>query len=178
MKLRLVPMIISLAVSSVVLFGGWFLYDSVAMENPLNRLVNETQGVKQADVQVDKSRVQFHIVLDPEASLRDIYRSLKKEGAEIAGNRDIQIQITNEEIPQLEAWWSKALFPIAEAMEKKRYGDIPTILNQLSQDDPSVAVVSEIDESNVYIRISDGAKNSKFIVLPRLAAKLGVWPNE
>jgi hypothetical protein len=177
MKLRLIPMIISLAVSSVVLFGGWFLYDSVAMENPLNRLVNETQGVKQADVRVDKDRVLFRIVLDSEASLRNIYGSLKKEGAEIAGNRDIQIQVTNEEIPQLEAWWSKALFPIAEAMEKKQYGEIPTILNQLSENDPAMTVVSEIDESNVYVRISDGT-NSKFIVLPRLAAKLGVWPNE
>jgi hypothetical protein len=177
MKLRLFPILISLLISSVVLFGGWFLYDSVAMENPLSDIVNSTKGVEQSDVQIDNKRVTVDVKLTKEASLRDLYTTIREQGKAIIKDREIVIDVTNDSTPELETWWSKALFQVAEAMELKRYGEIPETLNRLANHEPGYTAVSEIDDTYVYVRITDG-KSSKFVMLPRTPAKLGVWTNE
>ncbi|MNU08713.1 hypothetical protein D3C72_2548810 [compost metagenome] len=61
-------------------------------------------------------------------------------------------------------------------MESGKYTLIPETLNDLSKEFTGVQATTEIDDNNVYVSLSDG-KESKFIILPRQAEKLGVWNN-
>lgn len=177
MKLRLLPVAISVIVSSAVLFGGWFAYHSVAMENPLVRIVQGIDGVEQSQIRIDGDIVLVELKLKTTASLREIYGKIRSEGESIIGKREVELSVSNESSDILEDWWSAALFEVAQSMETKQYAQIPIILDKLSQQQSGLHVNAEMDETNVYIRLTEG-KNCKFIILPRTPMNLGVWPNE
>lgn len=177
MNLKLTPILLALAGSSAILFGGWFVYHSVAMENPLNQALNGTPGVVSSVAQIGGDKVVFELNLTSQAKLREIVHELAKKNADVAGGRQLEVRVTSNSSPVLEEWWSRALFEVAQAMETSRYSDIPASLEQKAGQLPGMEVQSEMDEKNVYIRLTEG-EHVKFVILPRNPAKMGVWPNE
>ncbi|MFC0214811.1 hypothetical protein ACFFK0_20600 [Paenibacillus chartarius] len=176
MKLRLLPIVVSVAVSSVVLFGGWFGYHSFAMENPMKAIVEQIPGVSDAQMQLKRDEVQVSLRLGSGASLREVYQTIETKGASIIGDRKVNVEVTNETSPEIDRWWSSALFDVAQAMETKQYADIPKVLEQHKSSLPGLTVLTEMDDDNVYVQLSDGEK-SKYVILPRVAPKLGVFVN-
>jgi len=176
-KIRLMPLLISIIVSSVLIFGGWFVYSSMALKNPLSKIVMEVEGVVSADTQLLRDRVVIEFTLLPGASLREIISEIKTEAHSIIDQRVLDIKVMNSSSDELEQWWSIALFDIAQAMETKHYGDIPKALEARLDQLFGLQIHSEMDHSYVYIRLTHG-ENSKFIMLPRTPVQLGVWSNE
>jgi hypothetical protein len=176
MKLRLLPVVMSVIISAGVLFGGWFAYTSLAMENPLSDIISKVPGVAKSTMKLDNSRVDIEVTLNPNANLRTVVDRIHKDGASIIGKRSVNIAVKGTPSEKLDQWWSKALFEVAQAMETKHYGDIPTTLQKYAADVPSMKVDSEMDQDYVYIRLTDGDA-TKFIMLPR-SSQIGVWPNE
>ncbi|MNI38883.1 hypothetical protein D3C73_930440 [compost metagenome] len=62
-------------------------------------------------------------------------------------------------------------------METKHYAEIPSSLDKQAAQLNGMTVATEMDNKYVYIRLTKG-EYSKFILLPRVPAQLGVWPNE
>ncbi|MGO4494489.1 hypothetical protein AB4114_01070 [Paenibacillus sp. 2RAB27] len=176
MKLRVLPVILSVIISAGVLFGGWFAYTSFAMENPLSHIINTVPGVTNSNMKLSSNQVDVELTLKPDANLRQVVELIKEEGSSIIGKRTVNITIKNQSSDKLDQWWSKALFEVAQAMETKHYADIPATLQKYANGVPTMNVDSEMDEKNVYIRLTDGDA-TKFIMLPRIS-QIGVWPNE
>jgi hypothetical protein len=174
MKLRLIPIIITVAASSALLFGGWFFYHSIVMENPIKAVILGVPGVKQVSTNIDNKQVSIDLKLSKDADLRNLYSTISKEGASLLQNRELKLNIESQSTPELDQWWSSAVFEVAQAMDTKHYADIPQILKARNQQFPSLTVTTEMDESNVYVRLTDGV-NSKYIILPRTPAQMGVW---
>lgn len=177
MKLRLLPVVISVIVSSTVLFGGWFAYNSLAMENPLSDIVTATAGVESSAIQLDSDQVNITLTLKPDADLRTIVNRISKDGSSIIGKRTVHYNLQSKTSAELDTWWSKALFDVAQAMETKHYSDIPKTLQSYAGQPANLKVDTEMDEHYVYVRLTDG-DSSKFVMLPRTPGKIGVWPNE
>lgn len=178
MKLRLKPLLLTLVVSVVVLFGGWFFYQNMAVQSPLEQVVKEVSTVQKAKANITGDEVRVELQVKPEASLREIAQHIYAEGGKTIGSKKLSLIVTNASSPALDAWWSKALFSVSEAMETKHYTQIPETLQQLSKDMNTThfKVNTEMDNHNVYVSLTDG-KASKYIVLPRDGSKVGVWPN-
>ncbi|WP_171643347.1 hypothetical protein [Paenibacillus phytorum] len=176
MKLRLLPVVMSVVISAGVLFGGWFAYTSLAMENPLSDIISKVPGVTSSTMKLDNNQVDIEVSLNQDANLRNVVESIHKEGASIIGKRSVNINVKSNPSEKLDQWWSKALFEVAQAMETKHYADIPTTLQKYAEGVPNMKVDSEMDQTNVYIRLTDGDA-TKFIMLPR-TSQIGVWPNE
>lgn len=177
LKLRLLPMIISAILSAAVLFGGWFIYHSVALENPLIDTVRSLPGVAYANVDVQRDTVVVRLALEVDADLASIMNEIRKSGKDTIEHRTIQLDITSQSSDALDRWWSEALFDVAEAMESRKYADIPAKLEERSGQLPGLEIATSMDESNVYVQLSL-VNNSKYIVLPRIPAMMGVWSNE
>ncbi len=173
-KLRPLPVILSVAISSAVLFGGWFVYNSVAMENPLSNKIKQVQGVETMKLDLTKDDVNIALTLSPQASLLDVYQSILKQGASIIGNREVHVSINNKSSLDLDQLWESAMFDVAQAMETKHYSDIPATLKKLSETGENITFKSEMDLSHVYIRLNQG-DHAKFIILPRIPVVLGMW---
>jgi len=177
LNLRLLPIFISLVASSAILFGGWFLYDSFAMENPLDKTINEIPGVKQAKVSVNSGRVNVTVVPEAGANIREIYQSIVSKGGSVTEKRQVQLKIEDTASPELDRWWSNALFDVAQAMETKQYAEIPVALEKKKGNYPGLEVLAEMDDQYVYVHLTDGT-HDKYVMLPRQPQRLGVWPNE
>ncbi|MFD2612061.1 hypothetical protein [Paenibacillus gansuensis] len=174
MKLRLLPIAITVILSAGLLFGGWFIYQSVAVENPLTAVVDSTPGVEKAQTSFGDDSIDIQLQLKADANAREVYQHIAREGASIIGGRELKLNVTNKTSPVLEKIWSQGLFQVAEAMETKHYADIPAALEKLAKAHSGLKVSTEMDEDNVYIRLSEGS-TSKFVILPRIPAQMGVW---
>jgi multidrug efflux pump subunit AcrB len=170
MKLRLWPIIITITASTAVLFGGWFIYHSMALENPINGIVSGIHGVQRVSTNINNNDVTIDLKLNNDADLLDLYNTISKE----VSNRNLKLNLASQTTPVLDKWWSSALFEVAQAMETKQYADIPTVLQSKASQISDLKVTSEMDETNVYVRLTQG-QNSKYIILPRTPAKMGVW---
>ena len=176
MKLRLLPVVLSVLVSASLLFGGYFAYQSYAMENPLQKVVAGIPGVELGSIKFSGNEAELEVKVTPGTSLREVYQRIQKEGAATLGSKELKLKVINTSSERLEKWWSSALFEVAQAMETRQYAQIPTTLQKRAADD-GIQAATEMDEKFVYITITDG-KDSKYVMLPRTPAKLGVWPNE
>ncbi|WP_084134585.1 hypothetical protein [Paenibacillus harenae] len=175
MKPRVIPVLITAAISACLLFGGWAIYNQVAIAAPLEKVTQEVDGVVSSSKPVmNDERVTIELVLEPDANVRNIYAAIEENGKELFGARELELNIRSESSKQLEELWSASLFLVAEAMETKTYSSIPAAMNEAAKAYEDVTVSAEMDETNVYITLKD-SKTVKYVVLPRIPAKLEVW---
>lgn len=176
-NIRVVPVIITAAVSVAVLFGGWTLYNQVAVAAPIEEAIAAADGIDQASKpELTGDSVTVKVTLSENANLREIYESIAVNGKDAIGGRELMLDIQNGSNKELDGYWYQALFEVAEAMENKSYSDIPAALETITQQNKGVTATTEIDETNVYITLKKGDA-VKFIILPRTPAQLGVWTN-
>jgi len=139
-------------------------------------LFNGIKGVTAYDPIVTDDRVTVEITLDGTVNLAEVYRNIREQAGSSLGGRELDLVIRQERNEKLEKIWSSALFTIAQAMETRRYADIPEAARKLEAAHSGLSVETEMDEYNVYLTLKlDGAV--KYVVLPRQPAVLGVWPN-
>lgn len=175
MKLRLLPVVLSVLVSATLLFGGYFAYRTLAMESPLQKVVSGISGVELVSMDLSGSDARMELKLAPGTNLREVYSKIQTEGRTTLGTKELKLKVVNDPSPRLEQWWSSALFEVAQAMETKQYAQIPKTLQAQGSD--GIKASTEMDDKYVYVTLSDGT-TSKYVMLPRTPAKLGVWPNE
>ncbi|XEC92706.1 hypothetical protein AB6A23_15010 [Paenibacillus tarimensis] len=176
MKIKWVPAILAVIAASGLLFGSWYGYKYIVLEQPFEKIVNQLDGIKAAKPVFENNRVTVELQLADGAEIRDIYRQMRTEGASVIGNRELQLVIRESSNDHLDRLWSSMLFEVAQAMETREYSNIPEAMKKLEQENEGLKVVTEMDDINVYITMNDG-KSTKYIVLPRIPLKLGVWPN-
>lgn len=177
MKLRLLPVVLSVLVSASLLFGGYFAYQSYAMESPLEKVVSGIPGVELGTIKLSSDEAQLELTVAPGTSLREVYHRIQTEGRSTLGSRELKLKVVNTPSDRLDQWWSSALFEVAQAMETKQYAQIPKTLEDRTASSVGIKASTEMDDKFVYITITDG-KDSKYVMLPRTPAKLGVWSNE
>ncbi|WP_373229671.1 hypothetical protein [Cohnella sp.] len=176
MKLKILPLMLTAAISAALLFGGWFAYRHYGVEQPLDKITNEIPGVESSEVDMTNSHVIVKVKLTPDANLSEVYRLVERDGAGVIGGKQLEFNVSTKESPRLEKAWSYALFDVAEAMENRKYSDVRDAMSKLAEKFPGVSVTTDMDEVNVYISMRDG-NEAKFVILPRQPAMLGVWPN-
>jgi hypothetical protein len=178
MKLRLIPVLLSISISAFLLFGGYFAYQSLAMENPLHKVVSAIPGVELVSMDLSGNAAEMQLKLAAGTSIREVYDRIMKDGGSTLGKKELNLKVVNTASPKLEQWWSSALFEVAQAMETKQYAQIPkTLQARADSTDGGLKVSTEMDNKFVYVTLMDG-ENRKYVMLPRTPAKVGVWPNE
>ncbi|WP_442601058.1 hypothetical protein [Paenibacillus sp. KN14-4R] len=175
-KLRPLPIVISSVCAAAVLFGGWFSYQTLALESPLREIITEQHAVETADIKLTNSSLDLELQLNKEANVREIVQHIYQDGASIIGKRPVNLKVNGHSSPELETWWSNALFDVAGAMENKMYSSIPDSLQKRAAALDGLQVKTEMDDQYMYVTLIWGDA-SKFILLPRTPAKVGAWPN-
>lgn len=176
-KPRILPVVLTIVLSAAVLFGGWSLYKQIAVASPLSDALNHVPGVIRSDKpDIGEKQVKVSVELSRDASLKEVYESMEEHGKQLAGGRKLEIAIQTVHDAKLEAVWQEAMFPIAEAMETKKYSEIPITMDRAAAGHNGVVAKAEMDNTNVYITLRN-EKGAKYIVLPRKPELLGVWTN-
>jgi hypothetical protein len=176
MKLKILPLTITAALTAALLFGGWFAYRHYGIEQPLDRIANSVPGVSGATVQTSNGQVNINVQLKQDANIGEVYRKIKVDGSSEIGSKSFTLTAVNGTNDRLEQAWSYALFDVAQAMENRQYTGIRDAMDKLSVKYPGVTAVTSMDDNNVYVTLREGTA-AKFVILPRQPSTLGVWPN-
>ncbi len=176
MKIKILPLTITAALTAAILFGGWFAYRHYGIEQPLDRIAGSVPGVTNAVVETTNGQVNIDLELKQDANIADVYRKLKEDGASEIGGKKLNLSAEGTTNEKLEQAWSYSLFDVAQAMENRQYTGIREAMNKLSEQYPGVTAETSMDEDNVYVTLRDGV-NAKFVILPRQPATMEVWPN-
>jgi hypothetical protein len=176
LKLRIFPIVATVVVTALLLFGGWYTYRQMALQNPLEKIVKQYNGVNTAHLDINRDTVTLKLDLKPGTDIRDLVQHVKDQGGSAVNGKKIDVEVKDHSNASLDKWWSEALFPIAEAMENKKYTEITSTLNKMKAEIPGLKATAEMDDTNVYISLTDG-QASKVIILPRTAEQVGVWNN-
>lgn len=179
MKLRLMPVLLTSVITAGLLFGGFYAYRQFAVHEPLQKIVSAYEGVNDSHISINRKEVTLKLDLQPGTKLRELVQYVNTEGKSVIDGRALKLDVNQHSSKLLDDYWDKAMFSVAEAMESKKYTLIPAKLDGLKQqfsEYKDVTATTEIDDNNVYVSISNG-KESKFIILPRAAATMGVWNN-
>ncbi|WP_139999498.1 hypothetical protein [Paenibacillus paridis] len=175
LKPRVIPIIVTAAITAVVLFGGWAIYNQVAVAAPLEQVVNGVSGVASSDKPVmNRNQVDIRLSLAPDANLKDVYQSIASNGKKVFGDRTLSLAFDGDSSKQLDQLWNQSLFAVAEAMENKTYSSIPAAMNEAAKSMTNVSVTTEMDDINVYVTLKD-KEAVKYVVLPRNSAQLEAW---
>lgn len=173
MKLRPLPIVLTVVISASLLFGGWFIYRQTTQQGPLQKIVSDYKGVNNAHFNITRNQVDLKLDLKPDVNLSGLVDQISTKGKSVVGNRRLKFDFVDHSSDKLNNYWDSAMFSVAEAMENKRYTEIPVKLQELAKG-KGIQTRAEMDTKNVYISLSDG-KSSKFLVLPRDPGKIGVW---
>ena len=173
MKLRPIPIVLTVVISAALLFGGWFFYRQTTMQGPLQKIVQDYKGFNDAKFNINRNQINLKLDLKPNTNLSGLVDQITTKGKSVVGNRTLKFDFVDHSSDKLNRYWDSAMFTVAEAMDNKKYTDIPAKLQKLAQDS-GIKTQTEMDTKNVYISLSDGSA-SKFIVLPRDPGKMGVW---
>lgn len=179
MKLRLVPVLLTSLLSAALLFGGFFLYRQFALQEPLQKIVSEYEGVNESHISINRDEVTLKLDLQPGTKLRELVQHVSTEGKSVIDKRKLKLDVEQHSNELLDEYWDNAMFSVAEAMESRSYTLIPAKLDELKVQNSrykDIVATTEIDETNVYVSLSNG-NESKYIILPRQPATLGVWNN-
>ncbi len=175
MKPRVVPIVITAAITASALFGGWAIYNQVAVASPLHKAVQAADGVVSASKPVlSRDTVEVDVELEAGSDLKAVYDQITNTNAGALGSRKLELNVASHSNELLDGIWSNSLFAIAEAMETKAYSNIPPALENAAKPYDNVTVTSEMDDSNVYVTLRQ-EEAVKYVVLPRAAATLEVW---
>ena len=177
MKLRPLPIVLTIVISTCLLVAGWFIYRNEADLKPLDRIASSAPGVVNAKPVIGQSAVTIELTLNRNADLRKIYETIATKGTAIIGSRELKLNVNKiGSTEKLDTVWAAILFKVAQAMDHRTYGDIPAAMKQAQMNYPGVTATSEMDDTNVYITLKDG-NAVKYVVLPRKADTIGAWPN-
>lgn len=96
MKLRLAPLMLSLSVSVIVLFGSWHLYQSYALEDPFRDKLAQVDGVVKSELDVSRERVIVHLTLEQDANYRQIVKQIEQDVQETMNSKELRLVIDND----------------------------------------------------------------------------------
>lgn len=153
-------------VSLLFLFGGWYLYQNLSIKSPINEAVSSIDGIKVAELDIDKKNVNLSLNLYSIDNFQSTYNLVEDTVAPYLKNRTLNIDIVNKGNENLSLAWSESYFYIAEAIEKREYSLIPKAIDTMQQEYNLDRAGYTMDATKIYIDLHQD-ETSLYIVIPR-----------
>ncbi|WP_342406537.1 hypothetical protein [Brevibacillus sp. FSL K6-2834] len=156
---------LSLLATLLLLFGGWFLYQKIEVEEPIRTQIGQLQSAELAHLHVGKDHIQIDLnVTHPELFPQE-YRKLMQQAKEMAGSKEIQVTLGNQS-KELEKVWMNGLFSFTEAVDLHQYSRIPQLVGEWKTAYQLDQAMAQMDAEHVYVYLKRGA-DDYYAIVPR-----------
>ncbi len=160
---------LSLLATLALLFGGWFLYQKMEIEEPIRTEVSQMQSATLSNFHVGKDKIQIDVkVTNPQAFPAE-YRDLVARTKKIAGDKQVAIVVANQSEAMTEVWKS-GQFIFTEALDLHQYSRIPALIAEWKQTNKLDAADAFMDDANIYVYLKKGTEDF-YTIVPRSEAK-------
>jgi hypothetical protein len=164
-QVRKGTIVLSLIATLTLLFGGWFLYQKMQIEEPIRTEIGQMQSAELAKLEVGKDRIHIDLkVTNPERFPQE-YRQLKRKLGELVGNKPVDMEIHNK-AKALEEIWTNGVFVFTEAVDLHQYSRIPQIVGQWKEVHSLDEALTQMDDENIYVYLKRGSEDF-YTIVPR-----------
>ena len=163
MKIRALPVMLSLVLTLGMLFGGWFTYQQFYVQRPIEEFIVNKPQVVLKEIKIHQNSVIVDLDFkDPNTFAMD-YHEVKQFIEDKTGKKaNIRIPVAGENMKRL---WEEEYFFIAEAINKQEYSEIPKIIEKTKKDRQLEKTVTRMDEKYIYVFLQKGSDHL-YAVLP------------
>ncbi|SDX18807.1 hypothetical protein SAMN05444487_111137 [Marininema mesophilum] len=170
------PMIAaSLVVSLLLLFGGFFVYQKLQIENPMEETLAKTSHIQKYMLDASPNEITVRLIPSRDFSLSKDYIPLRKKLSKFTRGRELSILIKHQSEGELLESWNRINFGIQEGIALKRYTKIPQTVSKEAKASQINAKVF-MDKSHVYIELKKDNQRL-YRVLPLNKQESGVKDN-
>lgn len=165
MQLKKSAIGLSLLATLALLFGGWFLYQKIQIEEPIRAEIGKLESATLGNLAISKDKIQIDVkVTNPEAFPAE-YRQLLAEAEQLAGKKEVVIDVDNESAAMNDIWTS-GQFVFTEAMELHEYSRIPTLVAEWKKSNQLDEASALMDDENIYVYLKKGTEDF-YTIIPR-----------
>jgi len=156
-KQKQVPgIIIGLVVTLFFLMGGFFAYQWWFVEKPLQKSLDQVQGLEVKELKVTPNAVVLELDIDPgRYSVPDDFPPLSQKISTIAGNRLLKVSFSERKTPAMDRAWREMMFGVQEGLTQGAYTRIPQTVNRVAER-YGLESRTSMDEQYVYIQLTQG----------------------
>jgi hypothetical protein len=165
MKLRALPIFLSILLSSVLLFGGWYLFQNQFVKKPISQEIAAMKSVKLNDIVIGRDAITINVSFTNPQRFAEDYKAIKKVAADKSNGKPVKIEFATPN-QSLQKIWEEQAFTVEEAMELHTYSKIPSLLETMKKKYHLTSASSHMDDQYIYIYLHDG-KSPYYTVLPR-----------
>ncbi|SFS61327.1 hypothetical protein [Marininema halotolerans] len=165
----------TLVVSLLLLFGGFYAYQKIQIETPMQETLTEASHIKTYEVETSPNHITVHLTPDHGFSLSKDYIPLQKKLNKLAHGRDMSILIKHDAEGELLDAWNRINFGIQEGIALKQYTKIPQTVSEEAKAHHFDATVF-MDKNFVYLELKKDDLHL-YRVLPLNKQESGVKDN-
>ncbi|MGC5324608.1 hypothetical protein [Brevibacillus sp. SYSU BS000544] len=165
MQVRKVPIISSLLIALALLFGGWFLFQKVEIEEPVRTKIAQMESATLADLQITKEQMLIKLTVTKPEDFPEEYKSLENDISGIVKNKEVIVELTNQN-EELKKVWNNGTFALTEALELHQYSKLPALVNEWKVKNQLDLALTSMDKSNIYIFLKRGS-DEFYTIVPR-----------
>lgn len=152
MKIHANVAVISLFVTLLLLFGGFFGYQWYFVQRPLESLIASTPHVTDKKIELQPTQVKIEIVTDQPFSLTSDYPTLREQIEERIGKRKLEFKLVDKPSKEMETAWNQMAFGVKEGIAQKHYTQIPKTVQEVA-DPMQIQYDVKMDDQYVYIKL-------------------------
>lgn len=169
MQLKKTTIGLSLLATLALLFGGWFLYQKLEVEEPLRAEIGQLQSAALNGLEIGRDKIEIDLtVIKPELFPQE-YRELMRDAAKVVGDMPVEIRVGNQS-EQIHAIWQSGQFVFKEAIELHQYSRIPQMIDEWKADHQLDEASALMDDSNIYVYMKKGTEDF-YAIVPRTQEK-------
>ncbi|MGD8189254.1 hypothetical protein ACQCN2_04550 [Brevibacillus ginsengisoli] len=165
MQLRKAPILISLLVTMALLFGGWFLYQKVEVEEPIRTEISGMTSATLADLQINKDQILIKLTVTNPDKFPAEYMDLQNYIAQDITNKKVEVDLTNQN-PALKQIWMDGTFAFTEALDLREYSKIPQLVSDWKVKNHLDNASTAMDQNNIYVFLKRGSEEY-YTIVPR-----------
>ncbi len=163
--MKKMPIFVSLIVSTVILFGGWYLYQDYFVEKPIKDYVASLEGVQIEDIVIQREQISVEISFSDAGAFLIHYSNIYEKVKQYARGKQVDLRLPagSEDLKEI---WNEGYFTLAEILEHRQYSRIPDFMDSLKEQYGLDKAEAKLDQHYLYIVIEKNDQIS-YRVMPR-----------
>ncbi|MGG1659698.1 hypothetical protein [Brevibacillus sp. NRS-1366] len=169
MQLKKSTIGLSLLATLALLFGGWFLYQKMEIEEPIRTEVGQLQSATLDHLNISKDKIQIDLKVTKPETFPQEYRDLVEKTSKFAGDKEVVIGVNNQSQAMSDIW-KNGQFVFTEAIDLHQYSRIPQMVAEWKASNKLDAASALMDDENIYVYLKKGTEDF-YTIVPRSTEK-------
>jgi hypothetical protein len=164
-KINAKILILSFAVTAVVLFGGWFGVQYLGSEKPITDWVTAHEGIDIEELVIDQRKIYVEIDFQNDKEFGLTYLQFKHFLTQVGNGKEIIIEV-RPEFGQHHPWWLNHSAGIIEFIKNKEYTNIEERINQWTEEGILKDGKMQMNSEYIFIYLQPVESKPIYLIFP------------